>query len=98
MTQNKKQKTDPPPPFVSSHIPSKSNIANDITTNVVSGFTFGAGNSIAKNTIDNIFQQKPEIITDPKPEPKQESSLHEEYFECLKHNKDEICKTFYLEK
>jgi len=83
-TQKPVQKTDPPPP---THIPTKSNIANDIASNVVSGFAFGAGSSIAKNAIDNIFQQKPE--------PKQETALHTEYLECLKHNHEDTCKIFF---
>ena len=95
MPRNKKQNTvqkmvhppsatGPPPP---SNIPTKSNIANDIASNVVSGFAFGAGSSIAKNAIDNMFQQKPE--------PKQATALHTEYLECLKHNHEDTCKTFF---
>ena len=85
--QNTVQKKDPPPPAAPIHIPTKSNIANDIASNVVSGFAFGAGSSIARNAIDNIFQEKTE--------PKKESSLHTEYLECLKHNNEETCKTFF---
>lgn len=78
------QKTNPPPPI---NIPTKSNIANDIASNIVSGFAFGAGSSIAKNAIENIFQEKSE--------PKQESTLHKEYIECLKHNNEKTCKIFF---
>lgn len=87
------KKKDPPPPAAPIHIPTKSNIATDITSTVVSGFAFGTGSSIAKNTIDNIFQQKPE--SEPKPKLKQESELHIEYLECLKHNHEDTCKTFF---
>ena len=88
MTRNKTQKTvkktDYPLP---TNIPTKSNIANDVASNIVSGFAFGTGSSIAKKAIDNLFQQKPEV--------KQESALHTEYLECLKHNHDDTCKTFF---
>jgi len=85
--QNTVQKTEPPPPATPTYIPTKSNITNDIASNVVSGFAFGAGSSIARNAIDNMFQQKPE--------PKKESTLHTEYLECLKHNNEDTCKTFF---
>ena len=85
-TQNTVQKAEPPPHAEPTHIPTKSNIANDIASNVVSGFAFGAGSSIARNVIDNMFQQKPE--------PKKDSALHTEYLECLKHNHEDTCKTF----
>jgi hypothetical protein len=85
--QNTVQKTEPPPPAAPTYIPTKSNIANDIASNVVSGFAFGAGSSIARNAMDNMFQQKPE--------PKKESTLHTEYLECLKHNHEDTCKTFF---
>ena len=95
MPKNKRQNTYPPPPsaprpLTPTHIPTKTNIANDIASNVVSGFAFGAGSSIARNVIDNMFQQKPES--------KQESTLHTEYLECLKHNHEDICKTFFPHK
>jgi len=91
MPRNKKQntfeKTVPTPYAAPIHIPTKSNIANDIASNVVSGFAFGTGSAIARNAIDNIFQQKPE--------PKMVSSLHIEYLECLKNNKEDTCKIFF---
>ncbi len=73
--------------YLLSNIPTKSNIANDIVSNVVSGFAFGTGSSIARNAIDNMFKQKPES--------KPESSLHTEYLECLKHNNEDTCKIFF---
>lgn len=90
MSRNKNQNNVPTPPAAPIHIPTKSNIANDIISNVVSGFAFGAGSSIARNTMDNLFQQKPE--------PKQESTLQNEYLECLKNNNEDICKIFFPQK
>jgi hypothetical protein len=92
-TPNYVKKKDPPPPAAPIHIPTKSNIANDIASNVVSGFAFGTGSSIARNTIDNLFKQNPE--PELKPEYKHETILHKEYLECLKHNHEETCKTFF---
>jgi hypothetical protein len=82
--QIKKMERSPPPPAA----PTKSNIANDIASNVVSGFTFGIGSSMARHAVDSIFTSKP-------PNPKPESSLHSEYLECLKHNHEDTCKAFY---
>lgn len=90
MSRNK-IKRSPPPPAAPTHIPTKSNIANDIGSNVVSGFAFGAGSSIARYAIDSVFKSKPES----KPEPKPESALHSEYLECLKHNHEDTCKAFF---
>ena len=92
MPKNKRQKTYPPPPSAPppsapTHIPTKSNIAGDFASNVVSGFAFGTGSSIARNVIDNMFK-----------EPIQESALHTEYLECLKHNQEDTCKTFFPNK
>lgn len=89
MPRNKIKKIErsPPPPAAPTNIPTKSNIANDIASNVVSGFAFGAGSSMARHAVDSIFTSKP----DPKPE----SSLHSEYLECLKHNHEDTCKVFF---
>jgi hypothetical protein len=38
-----------------------------------------------------MFQKKPE----PKPKQDQESTLHTEYLECLKHNHEDTCKAFF---
>lgn len=57
MPKNKRQKTYIPPPSVPTHIPTKSNIAGDFASNVVSGFAFGTGSSIARNVIDNMFNK-----------------------------------------
>ena len=92
MPENKRQKTYIPPPSAPTtptHIPTKSNIAGDFASNVVSGFAFGTGSSIARNVIDNMFQQKHST---------QESALHTEYLECLKHNQEDTCKTFFPNK
>ena len=102
----------PPPAAPSSptapiHIPTKSNIANEIASNVVSGFAFGTGSSIARNTMDNLFKKKHE--PEPEPESKSESKskskseseskseplLHKEYLECLKHNHEDTCKNIF---
>ena len=97
MPRNKTQKTvqqkTPPPPAspTPTHIPTKSNIANDIASNVVSGFAFGAGSSMARYAVDSIFQPKSE----PKHKQQSESSLHSEYLECLKHNHEDTCKAFF---
>ena len=90
MPKNKRQNTSPPPPSAPIQIPTKSNITQDIASNVVSGFAFGTGSSLARNVIDNMFQQKPEA--------KQESALHTEYLECLKHNHEDTCKAFFPHK
>ena len=85
MPRNKTQHTverSPPAPA-----PTRSNIANDIASNVISGFAFGAGSSIARNTIESMCKSKPEL--------KPESSLHSEYLECLKHNHEDTCKAFF---
>ena len=82
MPRNKIKKVESPPP------PSpKPNLVNDIASNVVSGFTFGIGSSMARHAVDSIFTSKPN--------PKPESSLHSEYLECLKHNHEDTCKVFF---
>jgi len=88
MSRNKIKRSPPPPPAAPTNIPTKSNIANEIASNVVSGFAFGAGSSMARHAVDSIFTSKPE----PKP---LESKLHSEYLECLKHNHEDTCKAFY---
>jgi hypothetical protein len=90
MSRNK-IKRSPPPPAAPTNIPTKSNIANDIASNVVSGFAFGAGSSMARHAVDSMFQPKSEL----KPKQESESSLHSEYLECLKHNHEDTCKAFF---
>jgi hypothetical protein len=80
MPRNKIKKVEPPPPPAASP---KSNLVNDITSNIFSGFTFGIGSSIARNAIDSVLKSKPE------------SSLHSEYLERLKHNHEDTCKSFF---
>jgi hypothetical protein len=84
MPRNKIKKIEPPPPPAASPKP---NLVNDITSNIFSGFTFGIGSSIARNAIDSVLK--------PKLESKPESSLHSEYLECLKHNHEDTCKSFF---
>jgi len=105
-TNKEKQTSQPPPPKIIENnnlmTPSKTTTTNSVNAvesfvgNVASGFAFGAGSSIARNVVDRMFQNKEEVKTDNivNKDKNKDCYLCDEYLECLKNNKEEICKQF----
>ena len=86
--------TPPPPPKKNNDINQSNGITNTITSNIVSGFAFGAGSSLARNAVDSLFNQnsKSESSNNIKVN---EQKIFNDYNECLKNNNEDFCKDFY---
>jgi hypothetical protein len=85
----------PPPKNNDINQSNQSNgITNTITSNIVSGFAFGAGSSLARNAVDSLFNKnsKTESSNNIKVN---EQKIFNDYNECLKNNNEDFCKDFY---
>ena len=80
----------PPPPSNTIITENRPGIMNTMISTAANGFAFGAGNTIARNIIDPFFSSSK------KKEDKPKCHLCDEYLECLKNNKEEICNQFDL--
>jgi len=69
----------------------QNNMIKDISSNILSGFTFGLGSSVARNVVDNLYEKKPI-----KTENENSNYLCNEYLECIKDNNEEYCKDLKL--
>jgi len=67
------------------------NMIKDISSSIVSGFSFGLGSSVARNVVDNLYEKKPI-----KTENVNSNYLCNEYLECIKNNNEEYCKDLKL--
>jgi len=92
---NNKSTSNPPPPKINNDINQspKDGITNTITSNIISGFAFGAGSSIARNTIDSLFNNNNKDESNNNK--KNEQKIFDDYNECLKNNNEQFCKDFY---
>ena len=84
----------PPPKNIDnkSNQPSHSNnMIKDISSSILSGFSFGLGSSVARNVVDNLYEKKPI-----KTENVNSNHLCNEYLECIKNNNEEYCKDLKL--
>ena len=80
-----------PPKQINNTNPSSSNgLTNTITSNIISGFTFGIGTSVARNVVDGLFNNG--SLNNSKMD---EKKIFSDYNDCLKNNKVEFCKDFY---
>lgn len=88
--------TNTPPPPKNNDINQSNGITNTITSNIVSGFAFGAGSSLARNAVDSLFNQnsKTESSNNIKVN---EKKIFNDYNECLKNNNEDFCKDFCKE-
>lgn len=87
----------PPPKEINNTNQSSSNgIPNTFTSNIISGFAFGAGSSFARNTVDSLFNNnnKTESSNNLKVD---EKKIFNNYNDCLKNNNEEFCKDFYTD-
>jgi len=92
---NNNNTSNPPPPKTNNDINQspKDGITNTITSNIISGFAFGTGSSVARNTIDSLFNKKGK---DESNNIKiNEQKIFDDYNECLKDNNEQFCKDFY---
>lgn len=94
-TNNSISSSSSPPPkeiniFNSS---SREGIINNISSNIISGFSFGIGSSIARNALDNLFINKNESTNNCKG---YEKKIFNDYTDCIKNNNEEFCKDFYI--
>ena len=91
---NSSSVSTPPPPPKNYDINQSNGITNTITSNIVSGFAFGAGSSLARNAVDILFNQnsKSESSNNIKVN---EQKIFNDYNECLKNNNEDFCKEFY---
>ena len=85
--------TNTPPPPKNNDINQSHGITNTITSNIISGFAFGAGSSIARNTIDSLFNNNNKDESNNNK--KNEQKIFDDYNECLKNNNEQFCKDFY---
>ena len=67
------------------------NMIKDISSSILSGFSFGLGSSVARNVVDNLYEKKPI-----KTENVNSNHLCNEYLECIKNNNEEYCKDLKL--
>lgn len=84
----------PPPPKKNNDINQSNGITNTITSNIVSGFAFGAGSSLARNAVDILFNQTSKTESSNNIKVNQEK-IFNDYNECLKNNNEDFCKDFY---
>ena len=91
---NSSSVSTPPPPPKNYDINQSNGITNTITSNIVSGFAFGTGSSLARNAVDSLFNQnsKSESSNNIKVN---EQKIFNDYNECLKNNNEDFCKEFY---
>jgi hypothetical protein len=88
--------TSPPPPkeINNTNPSSRDGLTNTFTSNIISGFAFGAGSSFARNVVDGLFNNKTESSNNIKID---EKKIFNNYNNCLKNNNEEFCKDFYTD-
>jgi len=108
MRSKQKKINIPPPPLNQSTI-NQTKPNSPFMDSIVQGFGFGIGSSIARNTIDKVFNQTPTPtptqtqIQTPTPTPNYQTNdtcvfLHNDYTKCMelsKNNVDNGCTYLY---
>jgi hypothetical protein len=90
--QKQKQINIPPPPLQNSQLNHTKPNSSPFIDSIVQGFGFGIGSSIARNTIDKVFNQTP-TPTQSQPQPQTNDTcvfLHNDYIKCMELSKNSI--------